>query len=269
MFCLRVGVLDTIPYMLLFGLKSHFDFFGAYATGSIVIAERMAKGKAHVADLCAKVVAYSKLRKAWTVGRRQRLSHAKLRGAFYSAAPSADAGVLRALVAKTRTARYRHRRRAPLMPEKASVLVACLGRRGPTPKEVLLASIRARIFAVAYKRAGKWHKPAAQPRSLPHHPFGQCVKRGFKEAFEDRLQKYRALAADPLFHVSRKAPVTMDVLRRRLGFASEAPWILSVVLNDVALISSFKCVRADRQWHRAQLSGGGVTWDGHPLIHLE
>ena len=61
----------------------------------------------------------------------------------------------------------------------------------------------------------------------------------------------------------------MDVLRRRLGFASEAPWILSVVLNDVALISSYKCVRADRQWHRAQLSGGGVTWDGHPLIWSE
>ena len=212
---------------------------------------------------------YVKVRGCWTDGRAQGVSAATLAAAFARAVNDDERAFLSALVRTTRTRRHGHRRWAPVKPARAAVLQGTLKAmyhakrvRCLTPREVLLASVRARLFAVTSSRLASWNSVPANHRALPYAHLGRALSPAtYRRRFMARLQAYHEMQTANET-ISRRCPLTMSRLAAALDYAGADAWSLSVCINGVALLKGYTCVKLDDRYRRAQLNGGGVHLGG-------
>jgi len=130
--------------------------------------------------------------------------------------------------------------------------------------DVLLASIRARIFAVTSARSKCWRKRPVNFKRLPYKPFGKALSDTVHlRHFAGALACYDRLAKKPP-KITRRCPLTVPALARALGYQGLS-WAVSIILNDVALHCGEEYVVLDDVWEEAQLAAGGVGFNGELL----
>ena len=207
-----------------------------------------------------------KVRSVWSQARKSKCSKDELAKRFQKVVQAKDAPLLRALCRKIKCARYKTRRWAPLHPATSNVLRSFV-KKAPDqrPISILLAAIRARLFAQVSSRAHCWRTPSTKRNMLPYNSFGAGLNAAmYKSKFFGTLACFDDLVRKPPC-ISRNRPLSVaEISKEYLGFRN-ATWCLSVAANDVALLSSAENVCIDAAYRKAQLSARGVSFHGQKL----
>ena len=217
-------------------------------------------------SLIAAAKFHVKVRTIWSQARKAKCSKDELAKRFQSVVHVQDAPLLRALCRKIAFVKYKRRRWAPVHPATSSVLKYFV-KKAPDerPISILLAAIRARLFAQVSSRAHCWRTPSKKAKMLPYNSFGQALNAaGYKSKFLGSLACFDDLVRTPPC-ISRNRPLSVaEISKTYLGFRN-ATWSVSVAANDVALLTSAENICIDADYKTAQLSAGGVSFHGEDL----